>query len=142
MSQEVEVVLERVGPARFEARNAAGATALLEGSEELGGTGQGVRPMEMLLMSLAGCSSLDVIHILEKKQKEPLEGLRVTVHGTRADAIPAVYTHIRVRFEASGAVDVHKLERACALSMEKYCSVARMLMPQVTITHEAVLAGG
>jgi putative redox protein len=90
--------------------------------------------MEMVLMGLAGCSALDVIHILEKQQKEPLEDLVVTVRGARADATPAVYTDIALHFEASGPIDAHKFERAVKLSMEKYCSVTKMLEKSATIT--------
>ena len=130
----VEVKLARVRGALFEATNATGQKALLDGPLELGGQGEGARPMEMLLMALAGCSALDVIHIVEKQQKEPLADLDVSVKGLRADAVPAVYTEIALHFEASGAVDPQKLARAVKLSMEKYCSVARMLAPTATIT--------
>ena len=138
----MEVKLRRVRGALFEATNASGQKALVDGPPELGGQGEGVRPMEMVLMSLAGCSALDVIHILEKQQKEPLVDLDVSVKGERADAVPAVYTAIALHFEASGAVDApHKLERAVKLSMEKYCSVAKMLQPGVTITHTTAVRG-
>lgn len=130
----VEIGLRRVRGALFEATNAGGQRALIDGPPDLGGQGEGVRPMEALLMALAGCSAMDVIHILEKQQREPLEDLDVTVKGQRADAIPAVYTDIDVRFVASGAVNPQKLERAVKLSMEKYCSVATMLQPAAKIT--------
>jgi putative redox protein len=123
----MEVKLSRVRGGLFEATNSTGQRTLVDGPPDLGGQGEGIRPMEMLLAAMAGCSALDVILILEKQQKEPLTDLNVTVKGTRADAVPAVYTHIAVHFEATGAVDAHKLERAVKLSMEKYCSVAKML---------------
>jgi putative redox protein len=113
----VEVKIGRVRGALFEATNASGQKALIDGPPELGGQGEGVRPMEMVLMGLAGCSALDVIHILEKQQKEP-----------------AVYTDIALHFEASGPIDAHKFERAVKLSMEKYCSVTKMLEKSATIT--------
>jgi putative redox protein len=140
-AKTVEVKISRVRGALFEAKNEDGLTCMIDGAPELGGQGVGVRPMQMVLMGLAGCSALDVIHILEKQQKEPLEDLVVTVKGTRADAIPSVYTAIEVHFEASGAVDRHKLERAVKLSMEKYCSVAKMLEKSATITHTTTLRG-
>ncbi len=135
----VEVKIGRVRGALFEATNAGGQKALIDGPPELGGQGEGVRPMEMVLMGLAGCSALDVIHILEKQQKEPLEDLVVTVKGARADATPAVYTDIALHFEASGPIDAHKFERAVKLSMEKYCSVTRMLEKSATITFSTSL---
>ncbi len=137
----VEVKIGRVRGALFEATNATGQKALVDGAPELGGQGEGVRPMEMVLMGLAGCSALDVIHILEKQQREPLGDLTVTVRGTRADAVPAVYTAIELHFEASGPVDPHKYERAVKLSMEKYCSVAKMLEKSATITYTTALRG-
>lgn len=139
--KSVEVRLRRVRGALFEATNAGGQRALIDGPPDLGGQGEGVRPMEALLMALAGCSALDVIHILEKQQKEPLADLDVSVKGLRADAVPAVYTDIALAFEASGPVDAGKFERAVKLSMEKYCSVAKMLQPSATITYTTALKG-
>ena len=139
MGATVEVKIARVSGAKFEATNSAGQKAFIDGPPDLGGVGEGVRPLEMLLMALAGCSALDVIHILEKKQKEPLEDLVVSVKGLRADAVPAVYTDIEVHFEASGAVDEKKLERAVSLSMEKYCSVAKMIEKSARITWTVAL---
>lgn len=139
--KSVEVKLKRLRGALFEATNAGGQTALIDGPPDLGGQGEGVRPMEALLMALAGCSAMDVIHILEKQQKEPLADLDVSVRGLRADAVPAVYTDIALAFEASGPVDPHKFERAVKLSMEKYCSVAKMLQPSATITYTTALKG-
>jgi len=136
----MEVKLRRVRGALFEGVNSTGQRCLLDGPPDLGGQGEGVRPMEMVLLSLAGCSALDVIHILEKQQKEPLADLDVTVRGLRADAVPAVYTEIHLHFAASGPVSLAKLERAVKLSMEKYCSVAHMLMKSVVITHSVSLA--
>ncbi len=138
---DVEIGIHRTGAARFEATNAQGNMAVIEGSPDLGGEGKGIRPMELLLMSLAGCSSLDVIHILEKKQGEKLASLDVRVRGTRAGAIPAVYTKIHVTFEATGKVDRHKLERAVELSMKKYCSVTRMIEGAAAITFSVTLDG-
>ncbi len=122
----------------FTARSPSGATLEMEGPADLGGTGAALRPMETLLASLAACSSVDVVKIL-RQQREPLEGLSVSVQGARADAVPAVFTEILVRFFVQGPVAENKARRAVALSMEKYCSVTRMLEPTVTIRHEVVL---
>jgi len=135
----VEVTLRRLRGALFEGTNASGQRCLVDGPPELDGQGEGVRPMEMVLLALAGCSALDVIHILEKQQKEPLTDLTVTANGQLADAVPAVYTDIALHFSAKGPVNRAKLERAVKLSMEKYCSVAHMLMKGVRITHTVSL---
>jgi putative redox protein len=69
------------------------------------------------------------------QQKQPLADLQIHVEGTRADAIPAVFSHIKLRFVAYGAVAENKMERAVRLSVEKYCSVAKMLLPEVIVEH-------
>jgi putative redox protein len=132
----MRVSLRRTAGAQFVASNGAGQKALIDGPADLGGQGEGVRPMEMLLMSLAGCSAMDVLLILQK-QRQAVADLAVDVVGHRADAIPADYTDIPVTFTGTGDIDESKLERAVALSMEKYCSVTKMLESAVRITHEA-----
>lgn len=129
----MKVKLKQLEGADFEAMNEAGVAVRVGGSADFGGSGELMRPMEMMLVSLAGCSSIDVLHIL-KKQRQEVRDLEVEVEGKRADAIPAVFTDIHVRFRASGDVEPAKLEKAVALSMEKYCSVTRMLEPTVKIT--------
>lgn len=134
-----KVTLSQVGAgARFEVKNETGGTLRLEGTPELGGTGESLRPMEALLAALAGCSAVDVVKILGQ-QKEPLTGLVVHVDGKRADAIPAVFTDIHVIYEIHGPVAENKARRAVALSVEKYCSVSKMLEQSAKITHEVVL---
>ena len=135
---EVEVKLKRVKNCNFEAVNSGGQVAMIDGPPSLGGEDKGVRPMEMILMGLAGCSSMDLILILGKQRQNP-EDIEVTVKGTRVDAVPAVYSDIHMHFEVSGEVDEKKLQKAADLSVEKYCSVVKMLEPTVNITHSAIL---
>lgn len=135
----MRVRLEQVAPgARFEATNETGGKMRLEGAPDLGGTGEALRPMEAVLAALAGCSAVDVVKILAQ-QKEPMTGLVIDVDGTRADAVPAVFTKIHLRYEIRGNVAENKARRAVSLSVEKYCSVTKMLEPTVEITHEVVL---
>jgi putative redox protein len=134
----MNVTVTRVGPVAFEARNAEGATLRMDGPPDLGGTGAGLRPMETVLAALAGCSGVDVVKILTQ-QREPLASLAIDVRGTRADAVPAVFTAIHLTFRIGGPVAPNKAHRAVALSMEKYCSVAKMLEPTVRITHDVAL---
>jgi len=140
MSNTMRISMRRLSGAHFEARNDAGQSCVIDGPAEIGGTGQGMRPMELVLVALAGCSAVDVLHIMSK-QRQLLHHLDIEVTGERADAVPAVYTHIHVVFTGSGDIELDKLERAVALSFAKYCSVARMLEPKVKITYEAKRAG-
>ena len=135
---EVEVKLRRIKNCNFEAVNSGGQTAMIDGPPSLGGEDKGVRPMEMVLMGLAGCSSMDLLLILGKQRQNP-EDIEVTVKGTRVDAVPAVYSDIHMHFEVSGEVDEKKLQKAADLSVEKYCSVVKMLEPTVKITHSVSL---
>ena len=134
----MQVKLVQSGPARFVATSPAGASVVIAGAADATGEPAGLRPMETLLSALGGCSALDVLHILNKQRENP-ERLEVEVTGERADTIPAVFTKIHVRFVGYGPVDLAKLQKAVALSMEKYCSVTRMLQPTVEITSEGVL---
>lgn len=138
-SGQMSVTLSRLSGQSYEVKNAAGASARIDGPPKLGGTDAGMRPMEMVLAALASCSAVDIVMILEQ-QKEPLDGLDIEVTGTRADAVPAVFTDIHLRVRMTGGVSERKAERAVKLSAEKYCSVARMLEPGVRITHELELA--
>jgi putative redox protein len=131
----MKVQLEQVGPAAFQATAGSGGTLIVDGAPEIGGEGRGMRPMELLLTSVASCSAMDVVEIL-RKQREPLEHLRIEIEGTRADAVPAPYTSMKLVFIARGAVDDHKLRRAVSLSIEKYCS-ALATLADVAVTWEA-----
>ncbi len=130
----VEVKLKKIGPVKFEATNSLGKFAILDGPAKIGGGDDGIRPMEMILMGLGGCSSFDVMSILTKSRQE-VDDLDVSVKGERTDTVPAVYTSIHVHFTAKGKVSQKHLEKACKLSVEKYCSVVDMLKHSVEITH-------
>jgi putative redox protein len=112
----------------FEGQDAFGHTVRMDSSPESGGHNFGIRPMQMLLMGLGGCSGIDIVSIL-KKQKQSLEGLRILIDGQRETGKePTLWKYIKVHFEMKGLVDPEKAKRACALSIEKYCSVAATLM--------------
>ncbi len=128
------ISLKRVSGYKFEAQNSLDKTMVLDGPAKIGGTDDGFRPMEMLLVGLAGCSSFDVLHTLEKGRQE-VEDLDIKVDAERVDAIPAVFSKIHVHFAASGKVTEKRLEQAVSLSIEKYCSVAAMLCKTAEITH-------
>ncbi len=130
----MHITLQRLNDAvHFEAKNDDGNTIHLDGSPDIGGEGKGVRPMQALLMSLAGCSSMDVVSLL-KKMRQPLEDMRVEVNGERVDEIPAVFKKIHMQFILKGDLDEEKARKAIGMSVEKYCSVAKMLDKTAEIT--------
>ncbi len=119
----------------FEATNAENLSVSYDGSIEAGGHGKGVRPMEGILMSLGSCSGIDVVLIL-KKMKQDLQDIQIQVSGERREEIPRIFTKIHVHYILIGPLDLDKAERAVQLSMEKYCSVTKMLENTVEITYE------
>ncbi len=100
--------------------------------------GQGATPMELLAVALAGCTSMDVISILQK-MRQPLEGLRVEVRGEKADEHPKRFVSLEVVYYLKGALDEKKVQRAIELSETKYCSVEATLRPAVSISSRYVL---
>jgi len=131
----MKISLKRINQnVRFEGENTAGTTVVTEGSPDIGGEGKGIRPMELLLMSLASCSSMDAVTIL-KKMRQPLEDMKVEVEGERdTEQVPAVFKKIHLHFDLSGPLRPEKVEQALRLAVEKYCSVGRMLEKTATIT--------
>ncbi|WP_213611262.1 OsmC family protein [Pseudoalteromonas sp.] len=102
---------------------------------DAGSDGAAPSPMEMVLMSLGGCSSVDVVSIL-KKTKQEFSSVDVQLTAERAETAPRVFTKINLHFVVTGNnVSEKHLERAVSLSAEKYCSVALMLDKTVEITH-------
>lgn len=137
MTTKIELV--KRGPFRFEASNEQGNSAFMDAAVEAGGEGKGVRPMEMLLMGLAGCTSYDVLSILQK-QRQHLEDLSISIEAERATEFPKVYTEIKLIYKAKGNINLEKLEKAVQLSMDKYCSASAMLGKTSKITFECVLS--
>ena len=124
----IKIELERVqGDYGFEAKDAAGHTVKIDTSPETGGTNFGVRPMQMLLMGLGGCSGIDIVNIL-KKQRQTIEGFSMKIEGEReAGKEPSLWKDVTIVFELTGDIDPDKAKRAVELSMDKYCSVAETL---------------
>ncbi|MGK7397189.1 MAG: OsmC family protein [Candidatus Cyclobacteriaceae bacterium M3_2C_046] len=119
----------------LKATNGEGLSVILDGSPAVGGEQAGMRPMQLLLSALGSCSAIDVIDVL-KKQRQDLEDIKITVDGEREDKpAPAVFTRINVHFTLYGRIQKEKAERAIDLSINKYCSVARMLEKTAEITY-------
>jgi putative redox protein len=125
----------------MEASNEDGNVLHMDGSPEIGGQGKGMRPMQLLLAAIGGCSSIDIISIL-RKQKQELDSLEIEVNGDR-DPVGvegySLFKTIEVHFILKGNVDKDKVERAVKLSMEKYCSVTKTLEPTAKITYKVTL---
>jgi len=103
------------------------------------GEGEGTSPMELLGISLAGCTAMDVIDILRKKRQD-VTGFEVRVHGDRAAEHPRVYTHMTVEYVVTGRhIEQAAVERAVDLSVTKYCSVQAMLKKAVEIEHKITI---
>ena len=131
------IQLERLDDAfNLKATNEQGNSVETDAAPAIGGGGKGMRPMEMLLSSLGACSSIDVIDIL-RKMRQPLNDIKVTLNGEREkDKTPSLFTDIHISFNLYGDLDVDKAQRAVDMSMEKYCSVAKILEKTAKITWE------
>ena len=99
----------------------------IDGPEALGGQNKGARPMELLLMSLGSCMSVDVVHLL-KKARQQVTDCRVDIKANRAETIPSVFTDIHLHFHIAGTdLSEPQVTRILNLSLDKYCSVSQML---------------
>ena len=123
----------------FECQNGGGNKILLDNTSQPGA--KGVSPMEALLMTVAGCSGIDMISIL-KKQRQNITDFKAEVEGERIQKDEAKpFKTIMVKFSLEGEVDAKKALKAAELSFEKYCSVSKTLEPNVTINYEVSVNG-
>ncbi|AKH21266.1 OsmC family protein [Sedimenticola thiotaurini] len=114
----------------------SGHAVVMDGPPDFGGRNLGVRPMEMLLLGLGGCTQFDVVHIL-RKGRHQVTLCEVELEAERADTDPKVFTRIHVHFRLAGPGLTEKaVERAVRLSAEKYCSASIMLGQVVEISHD------
>lgn len=125
------------GKVQFSATADSGHSVAMDGPADAGGENRGVRPMELMLMGLGGCSSFDVVNILTKSRQNVVDCV-TRVDAERADAVPAVFTRIHLHFEVTGHdLDPARVARAVSLSAEKYCSASIMLQRAgVQISHD------
>ena len=114
----------------------SGHSVVLDGPPDLGGLNQGMRPMEMMLISIGSCTSFDVVTIL-KKSRQNIKSCEAEISAVRSESIPKVFTKIHIKFLVKGIdLDSASVERAIKLSAEKYCSASIMLNKSVQITHD------
>ena len=119
---------------QFVGRAPSGHSIVLDAHDKAGGTDTSVRPAELLLVGLGGCTAMDVISIL-RKMRVPFEDLEVEVNAEQAEEHPKVLTKIELVYRVTGDVPEDKLEKAISLSQERYCSVSAMLGKTAQITH-------
>ena len=126
----------------FVGQSESGHSVVMDGAPEAGGKNLGVRPMEMLLMGLGGCSAFDVVMIL-RKSRQQVSDCVADIEAARADSDPKVFTRIHIHFTVTGkALDPKRVEQAVRLSAEKYCSASIMLGKTAEITHDFELVEG
>lgn len=119
----------------LKAFNEEGASISIDGAKDIGGENKGLRPMQLLLAAIGGCSTMDIVSILNK-QKQKLDDIRVVIDGEREkDKIPSLFEKIHVHFILSGQLDEKKAKRAIDLSTKTYCSVSRIIEKTAHITY-------
>ena len=133
----MEVRVNWVEDVMFVAESETGHSIVLDGAPESGGRNMGMRPMELMALSVGSCSSYDVVTIL-RKARQQITSCEAKVTAQRADAIPAVFQSIHLRFRIAGKnLSEKQVERAIELSAEKYCSASIMLKNAgVEVTHD------
>jgi putative redox protein len=120
----------------FVGESGSGHSVVMDGAPEAGGRDLGIRPLEMMLLGLGGCTAFDVVSILHKSRQQ-ISDCEVEIEAERAQTIPKVFTRIHLHFIVSGrALDASKVSKAVSLSADKYCSASRMLEKTATITHD------
>lgn len=137
----MKATIKWVDNAMFLGESGSGHSVVMDGPEDHGGRNMGVRPMEMLLLGLGGCTSFDVMSILSKQRQNVVDCV-ADIEAERADTVPSVFTKIHVNFKVTGRnLKESLVERAVALSAEKYCSASIMLeQGGVEITHSFTVA--
>jgi putative redox protein len=132
----MKVTVKWVEERAFLGESGSGHTVVMDGPPDHGGRNIGIRPMEMILLGVGGCSSFDVMDILQKGRHEVLDCV-VEVTAERVDAVPSVFSKIHLHFKVTGRnLKETIVERAVKLSAEKYCSASIMLGKSVDITHD------
>jgi putative redox protein len=126
----------------FIAESESGHTVVIDGPPSAGGRNIGIRPMELVLLGVGGCTSFDVMTILQKSRQNVTDCV-VRIEAERADEIPSVFTKIHFHFLVTGkSLKASQVKRAISLSAEKYCSASIMLgVAGVEITHTFEVVG-
>ena len=132
----MKAVIKWVDGVSFVGESESGHAVVIDGPPDAGGRNIGMRPMEMVLVGMGGCTAFDVVSILQKA-RQPISDCQVELTAERAEEIPMVFTRIHVHFVVSGhGLKPAQVERAVKLSAEKYCSASIMLGKTAVITHD------
>lgn len=132
----MKISLKRLNDAvHFECANETGNTIHTDGAPAVGGEGKGVRPMELLIMGTASCSSIDIVNIL-KKMRQDLQDIAVEVEADKEKVgTYSEFKKIHLHYTLTGDLKEEKVAQAIALSIEKYCSVSKLLEKTAEITY-------
>lgn len=123
----------------FMGESGTGHALVMDGAPEYGGRNLGPRPMEMLLLGLGGCTAFDVVMILQKG-RQPIEDCQVEIEADRAEDHPKIFTRVHMRYLVKGrGLSAEAVQRAVALSVEKYCSATHIINKTAAMTHEVVI---
>jgi putative redox protein len=140
MAEEVNVNVTLADGMHFVGATEAGLKVDLDSPTM--GAGEGPSPMQMVLLSLASCSAMDVIAIMRKK-RQSVTAFEVSAHGTRGEEYPKPYTAIRLEYRFTGSgIDPAACERAIELSRDRYCPVWAMLSATVDISYSYTISEG
>ncbi len=125
-----------LGGRAFEGTPDSGHSVIMDSSPDFGGEDRGVRPMELLMLGMGGCTSIDVMNILEKSRQD-VTACVAEISAERAETEPKVFVRMHVHFKVTGRnLDAQRVQRAISLSAEKYCSASIMLGKTAEITHD------
>ena len=132
----MKATVKWTGAASFVGTADSDHSVTIDGPPEIGGRNSGTRPMELVLIGMGSCTSVDVVNILHKSRQEVTDCV-AEIDAERAETVPKVFTRIHVHFIVSGKnLDHKKVARAVKLSGEKYCSASIMLGKTARITHD------
>ena len=135
----MKATVQHIKDMAFVGKGNSGHWIAMDGAEKVGGSDSASRPLELMLIGLGGCTSMDVVSILRKK-RVPFTDFWVDFDATQAEDHPKVFTNIIMTYHVKGdGVKKADVERAVDLSKEKYCSVQAMLRKATSITTEIVI---
>lgn len=132
----MQIKIKRLNDAfHMEATNEDSVSIHMDASPDIGGQNKGMRPMQLLLSGIGGCSTIDILDIL-KKQRQEVKDIEINVNATRYEGeIPSLFKTIHLEYILYGNLDENKVKRAIDLSLDKYCSVAKILEKTAEISY-------